>query len=321
MKNILLTGGEGFVGRSLLQRLLLENTWNVCAVTRRKSPLFPPEVTVVKIDDLSGNVRWDEIIVDIDVVVHTAGRVHIMKDQHTDPLSEYRRVNVAGTLGLARHAAISGVKRFVFLSSIKVYGECSEKGAPFSENDNVNPIDPYSLSKYEAEAGLLALADEYDMEVVIIRPPLVYGPGVKANFLSLMKLLYYRIPLPLAKVNSLRSFVAIDNLVDFIVLCMTHRSAGNEIFLVSDGRDVSVPELMVILGEAMNKPARLFHFPVIGLKILALVLGQKKAMQRVLGTLQLDVQKAKKLLNWVPPVKLETSLKGAAGEFLRKHKN
>jgi nucleoside-diphosphate-sugar epimerase len=253
--------------------------------------------------------------VGVDVVVHTAGRAHIMSDTAGDPLSQYRKVNVEGTLNLARQAAVAKVKRFVFISSIKVNGESTLPGKPFTVNDQPRPEDPYGISKWEAEVGLNRLVKETGMEVVIIRPSLVYGPGVKANFLRMMRWINDGVPLPLARIDNKRSLVAIDNLVDLIITCIDHPAAANQVFLAGDGDDLSTSELAKCIGKALGKPARLFLFPVSLLSLAAWLLGKKNVVQRLTGSLQVDISRAGELLAWKPPFTLEQGLRRTADDF------
>jgi len=259
------------------------------------------------------SVDWGKVLVGVSTVVHLAARVHVMHETETDPLTAFRAVNVGGTLKLARQAAAAGVKRFVFISSVKVNGESTSSGKAFTELDAPNPQDAYGQSKHEAEQGLRQLSADTGMEVVIIRPPLVYGPGVKANFAALMRAVQRGWPLPLGAVHNQRSLVALSNLVDFIVTCLTHPAAANQTFLVSDGEDLSTPDLIRRMARAMNRPARLLPVPVWALQAVALLLGKGDAVQRLCGNLQVDISKARKLLGWNPPVSVDEGLRGAMG--------
>jgi nucleoside-diphosphate-sugar epimerase len=236
-----------------------------------------------------------------------------MQDTATDPLTAFRTANVDGTLNLARQAAAAGVKRFVFISSVKVNGEFTLSGRAYSEADAPKPEDAYGQSKHEAEQGLRQIASDTGMEVTIIRPPLVYGPGVKANFASLMRAVQRGWPLPLGAVHNQRSFVALDNLVDFIVTCITHPQAANQTFLVSDGQDLSTPDLIRRMARAMNRPARLLSVPVWALKAGASLLGKGDAVQRLCGNLQVDISKSRELLGWSPPISVDEGLRRAVG--------
>ena len=265
---------------------------------------------------LSSETDWTVALANVDKVVHLAARVHVMSDKSTDPLAEFRQVNVDGTAALARQAAVAGVRRFVFLSSVKVNGEFTEVGESFSADDIPASEDPYGVSKYAAEQLLRQIAAETGMEVVIIRPPLVYGPGVKANFESMMRWLARGVPLPLAAVtNNRRSLVALDNLVDLIVSCLHHPAAANQTFLVSDGEDISTAELLKRMGAAMGKPARLFYVPPALLKLGATLLNKPGIYQRLCGSLQLDITKTRQLLGWAPPVSVDEGLRRAAEGF------
>jgi nucleoside-diphosphate-sugar epimerase len=260
---------------------------------------------------LHPSTDWSIALEGVAVVVHSAARVHVMHDTEADPLAAFRAVNVEGTLNLARQAAAAGVKRFVFVSSVKINGESTQLGRAFTEVDLPNPQDAYGQSKHEAEQGLRQLSTDTGMKVAIIRPPLVYGPGVKANFASLMRAVQRGWPLPLGAVHNQRSLVALDNLVDFIVTCITHPQATNQTFLVSDGQDLSTTELVRGLAQAAGVPARLLPVPVWALQAGASLLGKGDAVQRLCGNLQVDISKARSLLGWVPPVSVEEGLRRA----------
>ncbi|MDQ3515387.1 MAG: SDR family oxidoreductase [Gemmatimonadota bacterium] len=305
---VLVTGATGFVGRSLISRLALEKGWLISGAVRRSTDRLPAPAKPIVVGELDGETHWGPAVSGADVVVHLAARVHVMRDDASDPLKEFREVNVEATGNLARQAAAAGTRRFVLLSSIKVHGE---SGA-FAESDAPAPVDPYGISKHEAEVRLREVARDRGMEFVIIRPPLVYGPGVKANFLALMNAVSRRLPLPLGAVDNRRSLVGIDNLVDFVVVCMTHPAAAGEVFLVSDGEDLSTPDLIRRLGRAMGRPARLMPVPSGLLMAAAAVAGRRDKAQRVLGSLQLDISKARHLLGWVPPISVDEGLRRAA---------
>ena len=307
---ILVSGARGFVGSALVARLAREGV-ETRACVRRDDASMPNGVHTVQFGDLTANTDWSRALTGVGVIVHAAARVHVMDDTATDPLTEFRRVNVQGTLHLARQAEAAGVRRFVFISSIKVNGEATELGMPFSADDLPAPLDPYGVSKMEAEQGLREIAAQTGMEVVIIRPPLVYGPGVKANFAALMRTVQLGWPLPLGAVHNRRSLVALDNLVDFIVTCTTHPQAANQTFLVSDGHDLSTTELVRGLARAAGVPARLLPLPVLALQAGAALLGKGDAVQRLCGNLQVDISKARSLLGWVPPVSVDEGLRRA----------
>jgi nucleoside-diphosphate-sugar epimerase len=303
---VLITGSTGFVGRRLRACLATKGRDLRCAV---RTP--SPDENSIAVGDIGPDTQWEKALNEVDTVIHTAARAHIMKDEVPDPLAEYRNVNVEGTLNLARQAAEDGVRRFVFISSIKVNGEQTPLHQPFTAEDTPAPEDAYGISKMEAEQGLQALAAETGMEVVIIRPPLVYGPGVKGNFATLMRLVEKGIPLPLGAIHNKRSLVALDNLVDLIITCIDHPAAANQVFLAGDGEDLSTTELLRGVANAMGKPARLIPVPAGVLMLGATVLGKKAMAQRLLGSLQVDISKAREVLGWEPVVSVETALETA----------
>ena len=305
---ILITGGTGFVGKELVRRLV-ERGAAVRVSVRRTADNLPSQVQEVLVAAMDGSMNWHEALHDTALVVHTAARVHVMKEAATDPLAEFRRVNVDGTLNLARQAAVAGARRFVFISTVKVNGDFTPDGVAFSEDDLPSPADPYGVSKMEAERGLREIAFNTGMELVIIRPPLVYGPGVKANFAALANVVKKGWPLPLGAIHNKRSLVALDNLVDFIVTCLDHPKAANQTFLVSDGQDLSTAELVRGLARWAGKPARLFSMPVWMLVAAGAALGKRDAVQRLTGNLQVDISKARKMLDWVPPITTDEGLK------------
>ncbi len=310
----LVTGANGFVGSALCARLLRDGAALRGAVRSLSSQ--PDGVEVIAVGELSSETDWTVALRSVGQVVHLAARVHIMNDKSSDPLAEFRRVNVEGTANLARQAAAAGVRRFVYLSSIKVNGEFTQEGRPFSADDAPAPADPYGVSKHEAEQTLRQIAAYTGMEVVIIRPPLVYGPGVKANFESMMRWLARGVPLPLSAVTqNRRSLVALDNLVDLIVTCLTHPAAANQTFLVSDGEDLSTAGLLKWMGVALGHPARLFYVPPSMLKLGAQAVSKPGIYQRLCGSLQLDIAKTRQLLDWTPPVSVDEGLRRAAEGF------
>lgn len=312
---VLVTGASGFVGQALLARLRRQDLPVRAALRRPWEP--PPGVETCRVGELGADTDWRAALTDVDVVVHAAARVHVMRDAAADPLAEYRRVNVQGTLALARQAAEAGVRRFVFISSIKVNGEVTAPGRPFTAQDAPAPRDPYGLSKAEAENGLRRLAVETGLEVTIIRPPLVYGPGVKGNFLSLMCWLSRGLPLPLGAIHNRRSLVALDNLVDLIAVCCRHPAAASRTFLVADGEDLSTTELLRRLGQALGKPARLLPVPSWLLKAAAAAVGRPGIGQRLCGSLQVDIAATQAALAWSPPVGVDEALARTAHHFLR----
>lgn len=313
---ILVTGANGFVGRSLCAALTHSGR-TVVAATRHTLPNSAPNISNFQIGTLATDADWQHGLQGCDAVVHLAARVHVMADKATDPLTEFRRVNVNGALNLAHQAAKAGVRRFVYLSSIKVNGEQTLPGRPFAEQDVPAPLDPYGVSKYEAEEGLRKLAQQTGMEVVIIRPPLVYGPGVKANFLNMMRWLHRGMPLPFGAINNRRSLVALDNLVDLIITCIKHPAAANQTFLVSDGEDLSTTELLRRMAAALNVPARLLPVPQKLLEMGFRMAGKSDLAQRLCGSLQVDITKACAMLDWKPLISVDEGLRRTAEGFLR----
>jgi len=285
---VAITGANGFVGGHVKQ-VLSERGFEVLTLARGVYPL--------------------PLLQRANILIHLAARVHVMDEHSSNPLAEFRQANVTDTIILARQAAAAGVTRFVFISSVKVNGEETQPDHPFTEIDAPNPVDAYAQSKYEAELALREVAVETGLEVVIIRPPLVYGPGVKANFASLMNAVVRRLPLPFGAVKNLRSLVGLDNLVDFIHCCMLHPSAANETFLVSDASDLSTPQLISELAQAAGVKPNLCAIPPLALEWAAALVGRRSAMQRLCGNLQVDVTKARVLLGWQPPVSLQDGFK------------
>ncbi|MBT2342233.1 MULTISPECIES: UDP-glucose 4-epimerase family protein [Pseudomonas] len=312
--SILMTGASGFVGGALLQRLQAEPGKSVTAVVRGDRHLLTPANTV-RVEAFSPQTQWQPHLRNVDTVIHCAARVHVMNDTEADPLAAFRRVNVEGTLNFARQAAEAGVHRFIFISSIKVNGEGTAPGHPFRADDLPAPADPYGVSKQEAEEGLRQLAQATGMEVVIIRPVLVYGPGVKANFLNMMRWLDKGVPLPFGAIDNRRSLVSIDNLIDLIVTCIDHPAAANQTFLVSDGEDLSTTALLNRMSHALGKRARLIPVPGRLLERGASLLGKKALSQRLCGSLQVDIGKTQTLLSWVPPVSVDDALARTARHF------
>ena len=304
---IILTGASGFIGRRLATALQSKPDVNLTSAVRRTVEL--PAAHIVEVQGLDANTDWSTALIHQQVVIHAAARAHFMKDEVADPLAEYRRVNVNGTVNLARQAAAAGVKRFIFISSIKVNGEQTSLRPPFTAEDAPAPEDAYGISKWEAEQGLQKLASETGMEVVIIRPPLIYGPGVKGNFASMMKLVAKGLPTPLGAINNQRSLVALDNLVDLIITCIDHPAAANQVFLVGDGQDLSTTALLQGVAKAMDKPLRLIPVPASLMMLGATLLGKKAVAQRLFGSLQVDISKARDLLGWEPPITVEEGLR------------
>ncbi len=307
---ILVTGGTGFVGAALLRQLLRDGVETATSVRGAVAAAIK-DVQYHQVDGMTSITDWSVALEGVRSVVHCAARVHVMKDGANDPLKAYREVNVEGTLNLARQAAQTGVRRFVFVSSIKVNGESTLTGSAFSADQEPAPLDAYGLSKLEAEKGLWQLAAQTGMEVVIVRPPLVYGPGVKANFASMMRWVSRGVPLPLGRINNARSMVSLDNLVDLLVTCLKHPAAAGQTFLVSDGDDVSTTELLRRTARAMGKRALLLPVPAPLLEMVAALLGKQAMAQRLCGSLQVNIDKTRSILGWEPPLTLDQGLKKA----------
>lgn len=318
---VLLTGASGFVGRAVQARLLSDNEHSLRSAMRQLPDKTPRELEFCFAPGLGPDSDWNMALQNIDAVIHCAARVHVMQEQAADPLAEFRRTNVEGTLRLAQQAVEAGVRRFVFVSSIKVNGEWTLPGEAFSADDLPAANDPYGISKLEAEEGLLALAAASGLEVVIVRPPLIYGPGVKANFQSMLRWLNKGIPLPLGAIENRRSLVALDNLVDLLVICLVHPAAAGERFLVSDGEDLSTSELLRRIGQALGRPAHLLPVPQSWLEGGARLIGREDLSQRICGSLQVNIDKTRERLNWTPPVAVNQALTLTAAHFLEQLKS
>lgn len=315
--NILITGATGFIGRSLVNAIHKIPGWNIIAVVRKVDSDFPDNIRQFEIKDIYLQKDWSDVLKNTDVIIHTAARVHIMSDSSVNPAQEFSNINKSATLKLARQAADNRVKRFIYISTIKVNGEMTCVGSPFTEDDERMPADHYANSKFEAEQGLEGICRQTTMEYVIIRPPLVYGPGVKGNFLSMMKWLYNGVPLPLGRADNKRSLISLANLTSLILICVSHQRAANQTFLASDGKDLSVRELLICLADALGKPARILSIPVWTIKVCAGLFGKKDVAQRLLGTLQVSTNKANNLLGWTPYESVEEGLKRTADQFLK----
>ncbi|MDD5321296.1 MAG: SDR family oxidoreductase [Methylococcales bacterium] len=320
MTKVLITGINGFVGKALGDELVTKG-FNINGAVRPSVPVdFPDTITKFVIKDIDSKTDWQNALEGVDVVIHLAARVHIIKETASDALAEFRTVNVEGTLNLACQAVRAGVKRFIFISSIKVNGEGTLLGQPYTEADQAAPVDPYGISKREAEDALHRLASETGMDVVIIRPPLVYGPGVKANFQSMMRWLDRPVPLPLGAIHNRRSLVALDNLIDLIITCIHHPAAANQVFIAGDGEDLSTTELLQRLATALGKTAWLVPVPVPVLMCAASLLGKQAVAQRLCGSLQVDISKARDLLGWTPPVSVDEALHKTALHYMKSCK-
>ncbi|WP_410017129.1 UDP-glucose 4-epimerase family protein [Pseudomonas sp. 5P_3.1_Bac2] len=317
---MLVTGASGFVGGSLLRYLSAQGGYRLHAALRKECPDLPADVRCHQVEGLAPTTDWSQALAGVEVVVHSAARVHVMQEQEQDPLAEYRLANVAGTVQLARQALAAGVRRFIYISSVKVNGEFTESGRAFTAEDTPAPQDPYGVSKWEAELALRELLSGSSMELVIIRPVLIYGPGVKANFLSLLRVVERGVPLPFARVTQRRSLVGIDNLLDLIKLCFDHPAAVGQIFLASDGQDVSLPELLRHIAHAMDKPCRLLPVPLSFMRAGAKILGRGAMAQRLLSSLQVDIRKNQQMLQWTAPVSLEQGVIKTVQAYLEASK-
>ena len=284
-------------------------------------PGILPTASIEVVGDINPYTNWTNVLVGVDVVIHLAARVHIMKDEALDPLEEYRNANTLATIHLAKEAAKAGVKRFIYLSSIKVNGEETNPGQSYSEDSTPAPIDPYGVSKWEAEQALEKVCAQTGMEFVIIRPPLIYGPGVKANFQKLMGLVAKGLPLPLGAVNNQRSMLALENLVSFIAEAMKNPLAANQRFLLSDGEDVSTTQLLRLIAKGMGKSIWLLPVPVFILRGAAQILGASSTADRLLDSLQIDSSKAHQLLHWQPPLSAEEGIALTAKDWLNHASN
>ena len=313
MKRVLVTGANGFIGTALCQRLQAEGFDVVAALRSRDTRFAFQGVRSVIIGPINGQTKWNEAVAGVDIVVHLAARVHVMSESQSGQIEAYRTVNVDGTGHLAESAVRAGVRRLVFLSSIKVNGE--ENPTTYSEHCLPSPEDAYGISKMEAERALEEIADRSEMEVVILRPPLVYGPGVKANFLALMRLVSQKIPLPLGSVKNQRSLIYLGNLVDGIQCCMVHPSAAGQTYLVSDDQDLSTPELIRFLAFSLNTKIRLLPCPPFLIRSIAASLGKSYAANRLLGSLTVDISKIRNELSWNPPISVESGMLTTAKWF------
>lgn len=319
IKKVLITGGSGFIGRALFEELS-RGKFDTRLSTRKPTLGLTGVDGVVVTGDLDGSTVWDNALVGVHTVVHTAARVHVMNEGEVkDPLQEFRTVNTEGTQRLVEQAITAGVQRFIFISSIKVNGEETRPGAPFTPETLPSPCDAYGISKLEAELKVIALSEAAGMEWVIVRPVMVYGPGVKGNFAQLLRVIDSGMPLPLAQVNNARSILSLRNLVSFLKACIEHPAAANQIFLASDGEDLSTSELIRRLSIALNRPGRLFRLPKRMLMMLGRMAGRPQQIQRLLSNLQVDISKNKHLLGWEPSFDLDTDLHWTASTFKNRN--
>jgi len=310
---VLVTGATGFIGKSLIPELIRQN-FNTLIAVRQESKLFPDEVQEFVIEEGETSPDFSASLIGVDCVIHLAGKAHVIDKSKALALDEFRKVNVELTLDLAKQAVTAGVERFVFLSSIGVNG--NQNNQPFLEIDTPNPQEPYAISKYEAEQGLLKLAKNSSLEVVIIRPPLVYGNNAPGNFGRLIQWVGAKIifPLPLGVVNNARSLIAIDNLVSFIITCTLHPKAVNEIFLISDNEILSTTQLLKKISKAFNKKALLLPVPVSWMIFVAKLLAKEADAVRLFSSLIVDSSKARGLLDWKPVVTMDEALKKIANK-------
>ncbi|MCM2264344.1 MAG: SDR family oxidoreductase [Desulfuromonadales bacterium] len=313
--NVLVTGATGFVGQLLCTRLLAEG-WTVrgTLLASEQPESLIDGVEPVIVEPLGTETSWSHALAGVDTVIHLAARVHIMDDPSANPLQEFRLVNTEGTRRLADEAVKAGVGRLVFISSIKVNGEESE--IPYTEDAPAQPVDPYGISKWEAELALRRIEAETGLQVIVVRPTLVYGPGVKGNFLNMMKAVKRGLPLPLASVCNLRSLIYVGNLVDVLAICAAHPGAVGQTYLVSDGEDVSTPGLIRRTASALAVPARLVPFPLPLMRLGGQLSGKSDLVNRLTGSLTVDSSKIRRELDWVPPFSMEQGLAVTAKWFL-----
>ncbi|MBC3919934.1 SDR family oxidoreductase [Undibacterium sp. CY18W] len=308
---ILLTGASGFVGQAIAQACLQQDVKLICP-TRQALQWQAAQLSNLIITDLTADTDWSASLTGVDIVIHCAARVHVMQETAADPLLLFRQLNVDASLNLARQAAAAGAKQFIYLSSVKVNGEATAPGHPYTADDQAAPQDAYGISKHEAEQALLDLGRQTGMAITIIRPPLVYGPGVKANFLSMLRMVRRGLPLPLGSIRNQRSFVYLGNLVSLVLHCRLHEQARHQVFLASDGRDLSTTELLNLCAQALQVKSRLFPFPASLLTLAASVLGKKNVADRLCQSLQVDISKTRNLLGWSPPYTVEQGLQATA---------
>jgi UDP-N-acetyl-alpha-D-quinovosamine dehydrogenase len=316
---ILITGATGFVGRTLCAELIGNKLRVKGTILAGEHPTALPEnVEPVLIDPIDHHTNWQNALLNVETIVHLAARVHVVRETAADPLVEFRTTNTYGTLHLARQAAIAGVKRFVFMSTIGVNGDNSEQ-KPFTEADDPHPHNSYSVSKYEAEQALLEIYSKSGMQVVIVRAPLVYGPGNPGNFLSLLHIISKAIPLPLLSIQNSRSLIYVGNLVDALSTCALHSAAAGQTFLVSDCDDVSTPELIRRTASALHVPARLFPVPLSLMRLAGTLTGKSTAVNRLTGSLTVDSSRIQRELGWTPPFTMEEGLRETAKWYLKSH--
>jgi len=315
---VAVTGANGFVGRAFCVEAVSRGMI-VRGITR--SPcILPSGVENVTVGDVDGDTEWGSALAGCDVVVHLAARVHIMHDKSSDPLAEFRRVNTQGTIRLATSAAAAGVRRLINVSSIGVNGPSTKGNLEFTERDTPDPHNPYSVSKWEAEQALEAIQQSGAIEIVTVRPPLIYGPGVGGNFLRLMSAVYKGIPLPLRLTRNFRDLLFVGNLVDFLILCCDHPAANGNTYLISDGTPLSTHALLRGMARALEVPSRLFPVPPFLLQMFGNMTGYKHEFERLLSSLRVDSSKACRELDWYPPYTLRRGLQSTADWYRRRHR-
>jgi len=317
MTKILITGATGFVGRALFENLKSKKKYFAHLTTRTNQEELFEGGKAFNIGEIDANTDWKDALDGVDCIIHCAARAHMTEKKQTDSLNAYRTINVDGTRNLAKQAVSIGIKRFIFLSSIKVNGEGTIASKSFKYNDISQPEDAYGISKWETEKALLEISKQTGLEVVIIRPPLVYGEGVKGNFLRLLDIVYKQIPLPFAKINNLRSFIALDNLIDLIICCIEHPKAGGKTFLVSDGEDLSTSDLIMKLSKLMDKSPRLFQVPQLIIQLIGRLVGKSSEVKRLLESLRVDNSYTREILGWSPVLSLDESLAKTVRWYLK----
>lgn len=313
---VLITGGSGFVGRHLADLMTGQPGVEIVLALRERRRAPPGPYTTVEIGELDKDTPWNRALADVDAIVHCAGRAHIVKESVADPLAAFRKVNVDASLALAKAALDAGVRRFIYISSIKVNGEATAECSRFSATDLPIPTDPYGISKLEAEEALRAQLAGTAMELVVIRPPLVYGPGVKANFRALMGLVQRGWPLPFGALHNRRSLVYIGNLTDLIRVSLTHPNAPGQVLLVSDGQDLSTGDLVRAMASSLNRPNRCVPVPRALLALGLHLLGRSAAIPRLLGSLRVDLEPTRALLGWTPPYSVAEGMAATANNYL-----